>query len=600
MASKKEIKIKLYNFWWLPVLVGCLVFLGTLDNDFTNWDDYSMIINNQLITEFTPANLIKIFQPTFSGTYQPIRTFSYALDYTLGGDKPFIYHLHNLLLFLLNVLLVYLIVRDVFDNKLAFWTALIFALHPIHVESVAWVAARKEVLSGLFFFLSFYLYIKYTKLQRVSLYLLSIAAFILALLSKPTTVVLPVVILVYDFLFTDIFREAGKGKNPFKRVLLYLPFWLPNILVIIYFLFFASTKLPTYFGGNIFWTLSTEASVVLKYLGKLILPVNLLPRYIIQPFESVHPILIISIIINLGLLAYAVYKFRAQKVISFSILWFYVALIPVANIVPISTLMADRYIYLPSFAFALVLAFLHLKLLERTRWSLIILLVYLIFLGGQTVKYSRVWTNSRTLWEHTLEVDPGHQLAHNQLGNYLTEVGDTTGAYYHFKRAVEIEPGYTNAARNLGAAALSLGRYDEALTYTKKALAQEPGSIEARYQLGTIYVHMGKFDRAIEILEDLLSDEPDYLRTVINLGNAYYNQGKFNKAFIYFQRAYELEPEHPLVIKNMAAVYYNLKNIDECIRYYKIYLEKYPHAKDRAMIANNIAQLEKYLKGRED
>ncbi len=588
MQDKKNFFHNIYKLWWLPAVIGLIIFISSLGNDFTNWDDYQQIVNNKSIQELSIDNVISFFKPSFSSTYQPLRKLSYALDYTIGGNSPFIYHLHNLILYLLNILLIYFIVKELLGERVAFWSALIFAVHPIHVEAVVWASARKDVLSGLFFFLSLYLFIKFDKNKNLTFYIGSLLTFVLALLSKPSTVVLPLLLLLYDLTFS---KTLTKNRSKIKgKLICHLPYWLPNLLIIFYFIFFATTR-KGYREGSFLLTMGTEGFVILRYIFKIFIPINLLPRYIIYPFKSMNLQLILGALLNIALLTLAIVKFKSNKIISFIILWFYIALIPVANIIPISILMADRYIYIPSFAFALLLAYLVEKYGRERRWLYIILIIYLIFFSVQTVRYTSAWKNSVTLWDDAIAKNPDHHLAYNQLGFYYTQQGQLEKAYSYYKKAVECYPDYLMALKNLTFVAMDLKKYDEGLHYASEALQIEPDSEKLNFYLGTIYFNLQEDKKAIETLERVIEQNPGHVNALVNLATIYYKRGDYERALKYSIKSHELDSTHPQGLKNLAASYYELGEFDKALQYFATYLECYPEASDKDTISGFINAL---------
>ncbi|MBN2543000.1 tetratricopeptide repeat protein [bacterium] len=585
--NAKQFEKLLSNLWWIIPLLAILVYIQSFKAGFTNWDDPWLTINNSTIKGFTWENIRSIFAVKSSGTYQPLRTFSYLIDYSIGGENPFVYHLHNVLLYALNCLLVLLILKQFMKNAAALIGAAIFAVLPIHVEAVAWIAARKEVLSGLFLFLSFFLYMKFRKNSKISLYIFSVLCFILSIISKPSAVVLPFILPVYELI----------SRKPFKTWWKFiLPYMIPNILIIFYFIFFAGTSRTSYHSGNLFYILLTEAWVTIRYIWNLVFPSNLCPRYMVYSFRKVNFLGIFSIILNAFIILIGIIKAKRYPRISFAIFWFYVGLIPVSNIIPISTLMADRYIYISSFAYALLLGVLAENLLKKAKWGVLVFLLLVTVYGIQTCSVSSNWRNSYTLWTSTLEKNPDHQLAHNQLGMYYIDRGDTLSAFQHFQKATEIMPEYHQAQFNLCGAAYSLGKFELAIKAGEKAVSLEPDNPEYHYQLGTSYFGINDDENALYHLNKAIELKPDYRDALMNKGTIYYHEQDYQKALeIFYDVESKWEPT-PILINNIAAANYMLGNSGKALEYYKRYLELFPEAPDVEIIRRNVEIINGRLK----
>ena len=424
----------------LLVVLSLLLYWNTLDHHFVNFDDTSLVVKNRYIKSLSIENLKAIFTPGVVGAYQPLRTLSYAFDYHFWKLHPTGYHLTNILCHAVNTLLVFLIISRLSKHLLlAFVAALLFAVHPIHVEAVAWVSGRRDVLASVFALLSFFCFlwvlpplqendssnIKRSGWVQGMLYGFSCVLFVAGLLTKPSVVILPLLFVVYDLCFVEhpLFRQ-------WRRSLLYLPFFVAAFLITRLFLTVARALgvVETQFHATTPVIRGmTMLRVLAEYVFMLFIPRRLSATYGVRVSTSLlEPSVLIAVILLVIVVLLMFLAWKQSKLAFFGIAWFFVSLLPVSNIIPIAIIKADRYLYLPSVGFCLVLAWLIVRgetLLARatkTRlirvgyWGLIsVILVSYAFL---TVQRNRDWKDSHTLWTATLETNPDSPIALNNLG----------------------------------------------------------------------------------------------------------------------------------------------------------------------------------------
>lgn len=571
---------------WVFLIIGFIPNVLSLFFGFTNWDDPGLVIDNPSIRSLSPKNIVSIFTPRAGKTYQPVRVLSYAIDYATGKLNPFIYHLHNVILYAINVFLVYLILIRLTNFRVAFWAGVCWAFMPVHIESVAWVAARKEVLAGAFFFLSLLLYIDFRQTNRnKALYFLSLLAFILAILSKPTAVVLPLILFIY---------ESLKGKE--KRLIYHLPYWLPNILILAYFLLFGGAKKPAYHGGGLVPTIFTDMFIILRYWINAFLPFWLSPRYLII-VKNIFPgwRVVLGLIFVIFLLVVAFTSSRKRQLITFSIAWFFISLLPVLNFVPISTMMADRYIYFASFGQALVFGLVVDSLGKRFRFASYVAGAYLLMLLVVSISMSRIWRNSYTLWSYTLKREPNHPLAYDSLGLWFREQGERIKAYEAFRRAAALDPFYLEAFKNLSAICWEIGRYKEGIEAGRRAVELGREDVDAYYNLANNILSSGNLAEAELIYRKALKLSPNDARIWLNLGILKYNERKLDEAIEYFEHAQTLAPQEPLVYLNLGAVNFELKNYKASKAYYAEFLSRFPYSPDTLTAKGAIAIIDSLI-----
>jgi len=356
---------KYYIF--LVLLLAFTVHSPTLNNGFVNnWDDDGYILNNSSIQTLSKENTKSIFSSFHMGNYHPLTTLTYALEYHFFGLNARYYHFNNLVLHLLNVFFVFVLVGLLFGrNNMALIAALLFAIHPMHVESVGWISERKDVLYALFFLLSLIMYLKYSENNQIKFYALSILFFLFSLLSKSAAVSLPMVLVACLF-----FRESGNGFALKKYVLLF-PFFALSLLFGIIALKSqgASTQYltPDY---TIIQRLFTGHFALLFYMYKFVLPFNLSAFYphptltngVLPTLYYLSPIIVWGIFAGLYF-----FLIRHKKVFVFGLLFFLFAIILVIQFIPVGgAITADRYTYVPYIGLYVWVAFLfHKYVLEK-------------------------------------------------------------------------------------------------------------------------------------------------------------------------------------------------------------------------------------------
>ncbi len=482
--------MKRYIAFILLILVSIIIFSNTFQNPFM-WDDNELIVENRYIKhlKFIPFlfsfTYWKYHHPLTKGFYRPITTTSFALDYSLWGTNPFGYHLTNLLLHILNVILIYFLINRLGGRGLAFLAALFFAAHPIHTESVSWIKNRSDLLVLLFFLISFMLFIRYTQKRKGVLpYLVAIFCFILALSSKAVAFSLPFILVSYILCFIP--RESYK-----KAIISTIPFFGVMAGYIIYKLIAPSYAAAT----NVEYSMAISSKIFLVtktlgyYFKLLILPINLnAERLLAIPESFFEPGVFISFIVLLIISIITIKTFTREKLISFGLLWIFLTLGPVSNIIFLSARpIAEQRLYIPSLGFCLILALVITKLWQSKPTKPIAILssaFILIFYSSATIMRNYDWNDPVAFWSKTLEASPDSSRAHNNLGKEYSDIGKHEDAIASYKKAIEINPDYVMAYSNLGKAYDAIDKKETAITFCKKAIEINPDYAMAYYKLG--------------------------------------------------------------------------------------------------------------------
>ncbi|OGL41021.1 MAG: hypothetical protein A2043_01930 [Candidatus Schekmanbacteria bacterium GWA2_38_9] len=595
----------------LILAISFAVYSNSLKNDFVNYDDSWLVLENKKIKAINFDNICRMFSEPTASDYLPLKELSYALDYHFWRLKPLGFHLTNVILFMINCLLVYLLTLKIFEDKaLSFFSSLLFTLHPIHAEAVNWISARKDVLSGMFFFLSLLFYVlafKITGIKKNLYFISSIISFIFALFSKPSVIILPFLLPLFDYCFL-----AEKKVFRIERTIIrILPFLVIAGLSTIITLSVASEKevVKTYWGDSPYLTFLAMLGVVFDYIKLLLFPINLNVRYEVPFPPSFSDIRIIAGAILLIAFIVIFFKFRKNnKLVGFCLMWFLITLIPVSNLIPIAILKADRYLYLPSFAFTLGLSLIIFKLCNLEEISgtvlsenilsssplkkgdgvgflssfykyLVFIIFFLISLSCFVLTFSRntVWKDGLTLWLDTIKKSPEDCLVHNNLGTIYIDKGDHEKGLKHIKEALEINPYYWDAHFNLATIYSKKGKYEQALKELKTVLELNPNFFRAYINAGNIYRQIGATDKAIEAYKkaieiDKKSGDPHY-----NLALLFSNNGLFDDAVKEYKEAIKLDPTLAKAYNNLGNIYFKKGLFKEAIEEYKIAVRQNPN-----------------------
>ena len=410
-----------------------LLYSSSLEHGFIFiWDDYKYVVNNPDIRGISPENLKAVFSRYYIGNYAPLHLISYMLDYQLWGLDPAGYHFGNILLHAINGLLVYrLLLKLELPAFPALFGAALFVLHPVQVESVAWVSERKNVLAALFFLLSLLSYIDYREgdTSRVRNYLISLTFFVSALLTKSVAVVFPFIIVCYDYCY---YRKTNSLKLADK-----LPFLLlalaTAILAVLSQHKMAGIEISDYPGGTLLGALWTMIPVFLSYLKDLVYPLDLSPYYMVQIRKSADAVVVLAATVLICLGAVAVMSIRRRPQLLFFISIFILSLLPVMQIIPLlATLKNDRYLYFPMIGAAGAAGMLLTVLMQRStrlrNAAVAVAIAVCAFLGSAAYYQSLIWKDNITLWKSALEQNPDNMLAWLMLAKGYTKLGNSGAA----------------------------------------------------------------------------------------------------------------------------------------------------------------------------
>ena len=579
-------------------VLSVLVYFNTLFSQFTNWDDTGMVLDNRFIVRLTLDRVKAMFTPGATGSYQPLRDLSYAIDYHFWRHNPLGYHLANVILFALNSVLVFYILLPLFkDVYTALAASLLFAVHPIHAEAVAWVAGRKEVLAGAFFLGAFALYVSAveTEQRRPAHYAGALVLFLCALWSKATSVTLPALLILYDVCFL----KGITFKKMVNRWRVHVPFWALTLIAIWINMRTAMERgtVKEFVGGKPFYTMLTMATVFVDYVRMLFVPVGLRARYLVQPVLSVtHPGAWCAVAAILVLVVLGIARIRKSPGVSFSILWFLITLLPVSNIIPLSTLKADRYLYLPSVGFCMLIALFFRRIgvyaargtvpRWRARTAQACFSIVLVAFSVLTIRRNADWKDSITIWNVDLEAYPQSVFALNNLGLAYADLGDNDKAVRYFESALQIMPDFSEAYANLGNVYFDQNKFEDSERCYKKALSLEPRMIGLHNSLGMVYERLGRYDEAVGAYRQCLTLDPNHAEAHANLGFLLYRMGQFTDAVKELEQAIDIKPDDFESVNNLGVAYCKVGRFADAIRVHRDALKLRP---DSASAHYNLA-----------
>jgi tetratricopeptide (TPR) repeat protein len=581
----------------LIILFVCFfVYFNALFGDFV-YDDVMQIVGNPWILDIRniPTIFSKdvwAFNPGTAGMvsnyYRPLMYATFVLNYQLFGLKPWGFHLVNILFHCGASVLVFLIIRRLLSEQRApgspsyfsppFIAAVLFASHPIHTEAVTWISGLPDVAFTFFYLLAFYLYVRSDTVLSGN-YLFSIGCFAVAALFKEPALTLPVVLLAYDYTCR---KKRTSLTDSAKRYIPYLLIGAGYLVLRIHALgefapMKGHVKLSAYqYAINVF-------PLFIQYLAKLLFPLNLNAFYVFHPITSLFELKgALSLVATVVFVVLFPVTLKKNRVAFLGLVLMTMPLLPVLYIPGIvgENTFADRYLYLPSVGYVLLLAiFLSWaeKKLPRAVKSITILFLVLggVYAVG-TVSRNNIWKDNLTLWKDTVRKSPGSAVVHNNLAFAYGSSSQRDRAIAEYQTAVRLKPDYVEGHFNLGVVYASLGQWDKAIAEYQTVIQVNPAFIAAHYNLGIIYASLGQWDKAISEYQATLRLNPDHSDAHNNLGVAYASLGQWDKAIAEYQAALRLNPDLADTHCNLGIAYASLGQWEEATAEYETALRLNP------------------------
>jgi tetratricopeptide (TPR) repeat protein len=551
-------------------------------HDFVFFDDQEYVTQNYTVQAgLTKAGLIWAFTTFHAANWHPLTWLSHMADCQLFGLDAGMHHLPNLWFHIANTLLLFWVFRRMTG---AIWrsafVAALFAVHPLHVESVAWVAERKDVLNTFFWILTMLAYVRYAKRPGAGRYVLVLILFGLGLMSKPMIVTLPFILLIMDYWplgRLQIRQGENKGylglreRSVFFLILEKIPLAaLSGVVTVL-------TVAAQHKGGAVqvleALPLSIRVSNALiayaVYIGKMLWPCELSVLYphpeAVQLWEAVGSGFLLTLLSIMFIM-----MIRRRPYLAAGWLWYLISLIPVIGLVQVGAQsMADRYTYVPLIGLFVIIAWGVFDLLKNRRLKKVALTtsagLVILSLMICTWRQVRYWKDSLSLFEHALTVTDNNWTIHNTMGTVLMNQGEFQEAIGHFNEAIRIYPEYAEAHLNLGVAKERQGLWKEAIDHYSEALKLKPDYAEAHNNLGNVYALQKSFELARKNYSEALRIDPDYANAHINLGNLLASHGSIEDAMGHYSKALEINPHSVKIHINMGIVLLHSGDPDSAI-----------------------------------
>lgn len=554
------------------VAVTWAVFGQTLAHDFVNFDDHVYVYENPLVVRgLSIEGIIGAFAHTHALNWHPLTTLSHMFDCQLYGLKAGGHHVTNIILHTISVLLLFLMLKQITG---ALWqsafVAALFAIHPLHVESVAWIAERKDVLSAVFFMLTLAAYARYARAPSTPRYLLVALLFACGLMSKPMLVTLPFVLLLLDY--WPLGRLGGQKSETGSRLRRLITEKIP--LFALSALSCAATLLTQRQGPiaidqlPFLWRLNNTFVSYVIYIWQMLWPARLAVFYP-HPNDRLSLVEItVAIAFLVGVSLLVIYLRRTKPYLVTGWFWYLGMLVPVIGLVQVGEQAhADRYTYLPQIGLYIMIAWTvgDLRLASRSRGHRALVGVaaalVIVSLSGRATVQASYWKNSETLWNHTLAVTGENDVAHNNLGFLFLRRGELDKAISEFQAALDIRSRNTKTHYSLGAALIqnNLGNafarkqlWDEAIDHLQEAVRLRPDYADAYFNLGSVFFQQGRIDRAIAQWQKALAIRPTDAEAHRNLASAFRKQGNVKGAIAEYEQALNITPEDRVALNNLA------------------------------------------------
>jgi tetratricopeptide (TPR) repeat protein len=540
-----------------------LVFGQTLGHEFVNYDDRTYVYGNLVVTGGTTwSNTVWAFTHAHARNWHPLTTLSHMLDCQLFGLNPAGHHAVNLILHTVSVLLLFFLLRKITTN---FWRSLfvaaLFAIHPLRVESVAWIAERKDVLSGFFFMLTLLAYVRYVEKQTIARYLTMSILFALGLMSKPMLVTVPFVLLLLDYWPLE---RSKKSEVRIKKLVVekipLLALSAASCLATIWAQSGAAGAMDPLPLAPRFGNALVSYCI---YLRQMFWPVDLAVFYPYRSYDLWQVVLAIVLLIGISVLAFLWRGTRPYFFVGW--FWFLGMLVPVIGIFQIGLQgHADRYTYLPQIGLYLLVTWsvAEMSILRAHRavsFGLSGIVIVLLAVGAWL--QTSHWKNSETLWQHALAVTSKNDVAHNNLGLAYEQAGRIDDAIQQYGEALKIESAKAEARydlskalteTNLGNALTRKNRIDEALSHYEKAVALRPDYADAHFNFGHALLRKGQLDDAIAEWKKTLSIQPDDSEAHTSLANALLQKGTLREAMDHYEKAIAAPVPSIFALNNLA------------------------------------------------
>lgn len=587
-------RFPIVNKQFLPWICLTLVVLAIVPYSqtalygFVNFDDGAYVAENPLVQQgLTWSNVGWAWTTMTAGNWHPLTWMSHMLDCQIFGLQPGLHHLINALLHTANTVLVFVVL--VWMTGMAWRSGLVaalFAVHPLHVESVAWIAERKDLLSTFFGLLAIWSYVRYTRVRSARQYGLVLCFFALSLLSKPMLVTLPFVFLLLDvWPLQRIWNGGDRNRNPKVEWLLVekLPLLAMSAAssIITYQAQHAAGAVAPIDALSLSQRLVNAISAYIGYLFKTFWPTNLAIFYP-RPEQTSATEIVLAILLLVVITLGTCLLGHRRRWLPVGWFWFLGTLVPVIGLVQVGDqAMADRYAYLPLIGLFIMIAWslpsVGVAAGNRGQLTAVVVALPVIALTALTFRQVQVWENTETLFSHAINVTKGNFLAHNLLAGAYGQKGDLARTQEHVEKALEIKPNYAGAHYNLGKIMLLKGEFAKAQEQYTIALQTSQHDPIIWNALGVAQVNLARTDEAISNYRHALELNPNFADAYMNLASAFLTQGKYAEAVETSEKALRLNPNAGEAHESLATALWNLHRVDESILHSRKAIELNPN-----------------------
>jgi protein O-mannosyl-transferase len=582
-------------------LVTSVAFFPALQNKFVNFDDNTYVYENpKVVAGLTLSGITWAFTHFHSGNWHPLTSLSHMLDCQLYRLNAGGHHFTNLLLHTVVAILLFIVLQEMTGAVWrAAFVAAVFAVHPLRVESVAWISERKDILCGLFFMLTLVVYVAHARAPSVGRYLMVVWLYALGLMCKPMLVSLPLVLLLLDYWPLRRFTDPSSARRLFVEKLPLIGLAALSCLVT---LFAQRSTAVSINHIPLSWRVGNAAVACMIYIRQMVWPLHLAPFYphpadgqlapgVIDQLPAWQIVFAIVAIISISV---AAVLWRRKRPYMFTgWFWYLVMLGPVIGIVQVGVQAhADRYTYLPQIGLYILVSWIAADLIRRRRAGRLILtaaaailLMSLTWIARAQVRY---WHDSETLWKHSLAVTEDNDFPHFGLGDVHLARGELDKALAEFRLALDRRPNSPYAYNDIGLVLTKMGRLDEAVDHFNAAIHILPNFPTAHYNLGNALMQKGQINDAIKEFEHELALQPDHAAARCNLATALLNQGQLNQAIAQYERTIELRPDYAEAYYDLGNCYLQQGNPEKAVKQYEQALKLSPHLVEAR---NNLATI---------
>src|SRR5438477_2853905 len=582
-------------------LVTSVAFFPALRNNFVNFDDNTYVYENpKVVAGLTRSGITWAFTHFHSSNWHPLTWLSHMLDCQLFRLNAGGHHFTSVFLHAVVAILLFIVLREMTG---AVWRAALvaagFAIHPLRVESVAWISERKDILSGLFFMLTLAAYVKHARAPSLGRYLVVVLLYAFGLMCKPMLVSLPLVLLLIDYWPLRRFTDQSSTRRLFIEKLPLIGLAAASCLVTLFaqrLTAVSTNHIPL--AGRV----GNAAVACMIYIVQMVWPLHLAPFYR-RPADDQHgpgltdqlPAwqIVLALVAIIGISIAAVLWREERPYVFTGWFWYLVMLGPVIGIVQVGLQAhADRFTYLPQIGLYILVSWsvAHLIAWRRAGRQILtataaIVLVSLMCIARAQVRY---WHDSETLWKRSLAVTKDNDSPHYGLGDVYLARGEVNKALAEFRSALNLRPGSPYAHNDIGLVLTKMGQLDEAVDHFNAAIRILPNFPTAHYNLGNALMQKGQINDAIKEFEHELALQPDHAPARCNLATALLNQGQLNQAITQYEKTIELRPDYAEAYYDLGNCYFQQGNPENAVKQYEQALKLSPHLVEAR---NNLATI---------